>query len=139
MFRTTNIVYLALFLLLSTNLSHKGKSCFLLYDARVSFTNNLPQNSKPLNLHCASKNDDLGNHTVGYGESWGFKFCVNPFATLFYCDLNWGDKSMSVHAFDGKWYISAHDPCAGNRGNNCAWKVDSDGAKLPKGEVHHWE
>ncbi|GER35194.1 plant self-incompatibility protein S1 family [Striga asiatica] len=160
MFRIANIIRLSLFLLLSMNifraghscfwtytvhvnlvnnlpleskplyvycaskdddLGHHTLSCFLLYDARVSFTNNLPKNSKPLNLHCKSKDDDLGNHTLSYGESWGFKFCVNIFATLFYCNLNWGDKYMSLHAFDGKWYRSVHDPCAGNRGNNCAW------------------
>ncbi|GER48942.1 plant self-incompatibility protein S1 family [Striga asiatica] len=128
MLRTTNILYLTL-----------GESCFLTTKVFVTFVNNLPQNiSKPLYVHCASKNDNLGNHTLAtYGESWGFKFCPIPFTTLFYCDLNWGELFMSLHAYDAKWGYSPCDVYIERI--ECTWKVVSAGVSLPGGKYHPWE
>ncbi|GER48946.1 plant self-incompatibility protein S1 family [Striga asiatica] len=119
------------------NLLGTTRSCFFTTEIHVTFVNNLPQNSKPLFVQCASKDDDLGNHTLAYNESWGFKFCVIPFATLFYCNLNWGELFMSLHAYDANW---DYRPCEYVRnGLGCTWKVTSAGASLAEGENHPWE
>ncbi|KAF3457602.1 hypothetical protein FNV43_RR02260 [Rhamnella rubrinervis] len=45
-----------------------------------------------LTIHCKSKDDDLGVHTIAYNSYYYWKFRVNFFGrTLFFCGLNWTD------------------------------------------------
>lgn len=56
--------------------------------------NKLPQNSPPLMVHCASKNDDLGNHTLTFNQEFSWKFCENFFwNTLLHSEATWGKKT----------------------------------------------
>ncbi|CAA0806373.1 Unknown protein [Striga hermonthica] len=139
MLRATNILYLTSFFLLFSSLFYRGESCFFTTKVIVNFVNYLPQNdSKPLYVYCASKDDNLGNHTLAaYGDSWGFNFCPIPFTTLFYCDLNWGELFMSLHAYDAKWIYNPCDIYA--QKIECTWNVVDAGANLPGGEYHPWE
>ncbi|GFP91874.1 hypothetical protein PHJA_001331600 [Phtheirospermum japonicum] len=131
----TTIIYLALSFLLSTNLFHGTNSCFLRPKFHVGFYNRLPANiPKPLFVHCKSKDDNLGNHTLMPGQSWGFSFCDKFLSTLFICELHWnGLYRNNIVAFNAKWFFY---PCDGYK---CIWTVSASGATLPKGDFHYWE
>ncbi|GFQ03566.1 hypothetical protein PHJA_002500400 [Phtheirospermum japonicum] len=84
----------------------------------VYVVNNLPPNSL-LNLHCQSKDDDLGDHTLAVNQvfNWSFyddlgnktlrvnenfhwTFCQNFFGrTLFFCHFYWGSKQRVFTVF----------------------------------------
>ncbi|EYU37414.1 hypothetical protein MIMGU_mgv1a020317mg, partial [Erythranthe guttata] len=67
----------------------------------VSVYNNLPENTPPMLLHCQSKNDRLGYHTLAKGENFDFDFCP-VWRTLFFCHVWWNGKDI---AFDVYSYI----------------------------------
>ncbi|KAL7148271.1 hypothetical protein ABFS83_06G166900 [Erythranthe nasuta] len=100
--------YLFLFFILFACSIHKGKSCFFYRRIHISVVNKLPNDSLPLSLHCKSRNDDLGNHTLTQNQDFNFSFYVIPIFTLFTCDLMWGDKTSRVDVYDATWLV---DPC----------------------------
>ncbi|OAY55432.1 hypothetical protein MANES_03G153800v8 [Manihot esculenta] len=90
----------------------------------VNITNNLGANIE-LNVHCKSKNDDLGQQQIPYKDFWYFKFRPNFWGTtLFYCSMNWEQIShwfnIYVDARDNpkciicQWSIQAKGPCRFN-------------------------
>ncbi|KAK6137915.1 hypothetical protein DH2020_028341 [Rehmannia glutinosa] len=111
--------------------------CFILYNAShfqasacflprlkyyVYVINNLPPNStEPLKLHCASKDNDLGYHTLTLNQNFNFNFCDNPFATVFFCHLWWGNKNKAFDAYSARWN---RNPCIEH---HCYWATKSDG------------
>ncbi|KAF8394186.1 hypothetical protein HHK36_020393 [Tetracentron sinense] len=54
-----------------------------------------------LNLHCKSKDDDLGNHQLSYRQNytWGFKSTFFG-STLFWCNFQWGNVRDSHEVFN---------------------------------------
>ncbi|KAL3729227.1 hypothetical protein ACJRO7_026345 [Eucalyptus globulus] len=71
-----------------------------------------------LTVHCKSKNDDLGDHTITSTRSWGFKFRPNFFkTTLFFCSFAWPNE---FHRFD--IYDENRDECT-----ECIWTVFPNG------------
>ncbi|KAI3986366.1 hypothetical protein MKX01_002211 [Papaver californicum] len=61
---------------------------------------NVSNHIKPnLTIHCKSKDDDLGEHTLAYAEYFSWKFKVNIiFTTLFWCNMWWIDSNgKQVH------------------------------------------
>ncbi|KAF8394177.1 hypothetical protein HHK36_020384 [Tetracentron sinense] len=56
-----------------------------------------------LNLHCKSKDDDLGTHVLSYGQNytWGFRTNIF-FTTLFWCNFQWGNVSDSHEVFNAR-------------------------------------
>ncbi|KAL3650011.1 hypothetical protein CASFOL_006414 [Castilleja foliolosa] len=131
MFIKTIIIYIALSFLL-----YGSDSCFLIDRVHVNFINHLPNEfPQPLLVHCASKDDDLGNHTLTFNQMWGFSFCVIPFTTLFKCDLHWTGLglNLNVDAYDASW---VKNPCDKS---NCTWTVSVGGANLPNGDFHSWK
>ncbi|KAI3470518.1 hypothetical protein Pfo_027181 [Paulownia fortunei] len=96
---------LFLFFLIAFNIfqgfAHK---CFLTWKRQVHVMNNLPSNSPPLKLHCASGDDDLGYHTLRVNQDFNWTFCENFYPnTLFFCHLWWGSKQKTFDAFSSKW------------------------------------
>lgn len=60
------------------------------------------ENGRRMNIHCRSREDDLGYHVLEGGGATDWSFNVNLLGTtLFYCDVQWGD-SVWFHfdAFD---------------------------------------
>ncbi|GFP82853.1 hypothetical protein PHJA_000428400 [Phtheirospermum japonicum] len=134
MFTKITTIYIVLSYLLFANIFRGADSCFLYYKVHVTFINHLPAYfPQPLLVHCASKDDDLGNHTLTLNQRWGFAFCVKPFSTLFKCQLHWNGLKLSIDAYDAMWVLN---PC--DKGN-CAWTVSAGGAGLPRGNFHSWE
>lgn len=93
----------------------------------VHITNNLPSNSPPLLLHCASLQDELGNHTLYTGDDflWGFR--VNLFlSTMFFCRFRWSSNNVSHEVFNK----NMGDNCVDVKGFGnfkCLWSIRSDG------------
>ncbi|XP_060180869.1 S-protein homolog 5-like [Lycium barbarum] len=96
----------------------------------VHVLNELPIHSPKLKLHCASGDDDLGDHWLDVGTDFDWEFCANP-STLFFCHFWWGEKNQVFDVFndlhycvhDGKGYVPEFT-------TKCHWKVQADGFYL---------
>ncbi|KAI3470479.1 hypothetical protein Pfo_027142 [Paulownia fortunei] len=110
------------FILFANNF--QALACFFnsIYKFEVHVVNNLPPNTEPLLLHCASKDDDLGNHTLTLNQDFHFQFCLKPLFTLFFCRLRWGKKNKSFDVFNARWVPVI--PCTHHQ---CYWAAKSDG------------
>lgn len=87
------------------------------YTFEVHVINGFTDGSKPLIIHCKSKDDDLGEHSLKVGEDFRWHFKINIwFSTLFFCDFNWGQMSRTFNVFtfrkEGKF-------CS--KTGNCYW------------------
>ncbi|KAF9614921.1 hypothetical protein IFM89_021351 [Coptis chinensis] len=51
-----------------------------------------------LNIHCKSRDDDLGVHTLAYNQTYSFAFHKVPIIkpTYFKCSMDWWDNSNRV-------------------------------------------
>ncbi|XP_059630105.1 S-protein homolog 2-like [Cornus florida] len=80
-----------------------------------------------LNLHCKSKDDDLGNQFLSDGSSFQWRFRKNLIGTtLFFCSMSWNNVSGSFDI-----YVSQRDKglC-----KLCVWSVRKDGLYEYNGE-----
>lgn len=138
-------LYFLPFLILSTNLySHVTSStsdnpnCIFTRRFEVHVVNMLP-NSPPMTVHCKSRDDDLGEHTVVYWQDYNFHFCTKLIFTLFWCRIKWQSKNIAFDVFSGKWFPNR---CATGI---CYWAAKEDGIyfadelppNLPE-KVHPW-
>ncbi|KAL7148066.1 hypothetical protein ABFS83_06G152400 [Erythranthe nasuta] len=80
-----------------------AKGCLFAYKRNIHIFNDLPPKSAPLKLHCWSKKDDLGYHTLDVEKEFEWTFCGNfsP-STLYTCQLWWGSKDRAFEVFDEK-------------------------------------
>ena len=75
-------------------------------------------NHKVLNVHCKSKDDDLGNHVLKGNANFHVTFCVNVWATtLFWCNFNWENSHGGKY---NVWWATTliKDYC---NYDNCIW------------------
>ncbi|KAH7521870.1 hypothetical protein FEM48_Zijuj07G0077900 [Ziziphus jujuba var. spinosa] len=87
----------------------------------VQVYNKLGDDFLNLTIHCKSKDDDLGTHTIANNDYFYWKFRVSFFGkTLFFCELSWRDGS-GVYDI----YKTARDfhRCP----TKCDWEVLKDG------------
>lgn len=86
-------------------------------------------------VHCKSKDDDLGFHTLVFEGSWKFKFTPIFFpdlrSTLFFCSFTWPGNPHR-HYLD--IYDQNHDSCW-----YCRWKINIDGGCLNSHKCGHWK
>ncbi|KAJ9672600.1 hypothetical protein PVL29_025998 [Vitis rotundifolia] len=77
-----------------------------------------------LNIHCKSKDDDLGAHVLGFEQFFEFHFRPNVWGTtLYFCRFWWNSES---HWFD----IYDQDRDVGRCDEKCWWWVRAAGACL---------
>lgn len=83
-------------------------------------------------MHCASKDDDLGNHLLKQHEDLHWHFCQDVFSyTKFSCDFQWGDKKKKFDVFQHNLAkICAHKKV-------CSWTVKSDGFYFSADKPEH--
>ncbi|KAI3469944.1 hypothetical protein Pfo_026607 [Paulownia fortunei] len=111
------------FLILSACfLQTMARICFLTPKYIVHVVNNiLPISTSPLLVHCASGDNDIGNHTLYYEGDFTWSFCEQVFLrTLFFCHLSWGSKSISFDVFNSK----LRKDCSTSM---CYWEAQTDG------------
>ncbi|KAK9290466.1 hypothetical protein L1049_008636 [Liquidambar formosana] len=77
---------------------------------------------RAMNIHCQSRNDDLGYLVVPDGSETEWRFSVNFWGTtLFYCDVQWNNSNW--HHFDA--YSYKHDSARCR--TECSWMISKDG------------
>ncbi|EYU39676.1 hypothetical protein ABFS82_06G182900 [Erythranthe guttata] len=114
-------------------------NCVFTRKWEIRVVNRLPLYSiEPLQLHCASKNKDLGNHTLDVFEDLSWSFCDNIFGnTLFFCHLKWnsnrGPKHKAFDVFTSKWLAECGSGI-------CYWSADEDGIRFTGSDPpNHWQ
>lgn len=101
----------------------------------VHIFNKLPNNLPPLEIHCESKDDDLGSRSPGINEDYYWRFCVAiTNRTLFFCRFRWGSKYIVFDAYNDALYC-LKDLTVPNLINYCKWEVRSDGFYLEQYNV----
>ncbi|KAL8518030.1 hypothetical protein ACS0TY_009353 [Phlomoides rotata] len=86
----------------------------------VHITNNLPDNSPPLTVHCRSKDDDLGVKTIPVLADYNFSFCINPISTQYSCDFQWNGKAVALEIYKPPFRGTCSGPV-------CSYTVITDG------------
>ncbi|XVF76069.1 hypothetical protein PTKIN_Ptkin13bG0236600 [Pterospermum kingtungense] len=78
-----------------------------------------------LNIHCQSRDNDLGFAALPDGHAFEWRFSVNFWGTtLFYCDVQWDESGW--HRFDAYAYEWDSDRCQ----TECFWMISRDGLLL---------
>jgi len=109
----------------------------------VTIKNDIAPNPTPLDLtvHCKSKDDDLGFHTIKFREIYMFSFRPNVIPdlnTLFWCSFTWKGSPYRhyLDIYDERW-----DDCI-----HCNWKINNTngGCKVLKegpnyDQCLHWK
>lgn len=94
--------------------------CVFVPRFEVHVFNNLPP-GRPLLIHCASGNDELGYHNLNVNQSFHWDFCQTiAGTTIFFCHFWWGSKEKTFEVFDALW----KDKCSSGF---CVWAAKSDG------------
>ncbi|KAI3462008.1 hypothetical protein Pfo_018671 [Paulownia fortunei] len=93
----------------------------------IYIINYLPKNSSTLYAYCASKDNDLGTHSLDVGGYFHFDVRMNLFeTTLFYCRFQSASKLKMCDVFNRKLAGNCEtDDVDG--GNKCVWSVKEDG------------
>ncbi|KAK9122937.1 hypothetical protein Sjap_012539 [Stephania japonica] len=103
------------------------------FGKNVRVMNRLGQGAK-LNVHCMSRDDDLGYRVVADGDEFGWNFNVNAIGTtLFYCDVQW-EMGTWFH-FDV--YSASRD--ASRCSSECRWMIQRDGLYVFNQGKNLWE
>ncbi|KAF7819500.1 S-protein-like protein 5-like [Senna tora] len=107
----------------------KGGKAWILIppEVTVSITNII---DRDLTLHCKSKTEDLGVHTIKLNESYEFKFKPAPVLdiTLYFCGFRWSFESeTTLHRFD--IYEERRDQWC----TKCSWQLMPAGPCLNAG------
>ncbi|XVF55877.1 hypothetical protein PTKIN_Ptkin06aG0071800 [Pterospermum kingtungense] len=128
--RNTQKKSFTILLLLLFSLSRR----FVLGEVHVRIMNRLG-NHRTLNMHCQSKDDDLGHVAVPDGGEFEWKFSVNFWGTtLFYCNVHWDESGW--HLFDAYSYEWDSDRCR----KECIWMISKDGLLLSYNpEFGNWD
>lgn len=122
---------LSLLILIFTSL-HISQAFLIPDPVTVTLVNKI-EYGLPVNVHCKSKNDDLGVHTLALGQSYSFKFRPNVFGvTLFYCSFAW------VGQHEIYWFDVYNDKRDAGICTTCQWIIHEAGICLqnPKTADH---
>lgn len=118
--RNQNLL-LYIIILASCSIVHVAAFCVLTARYEVQVFNELSPTSSPLLLHCASRNDDIGQHILYANQNLKWHFCGRLFGrTLFFCHLWWGSKYQAFDVFNSGWANFCFHGI-------CTWEAKSDG------------
>ncbi|KAJ8769855.1 hypothetical protein K2173_008937 [Erythroxylum novogranatense] len=119
-----SVLFLLVFSLCNLGLSHR---------VHVSIKNSLG-NGKIMNIHCQSKDTDLGQQNVTDGNQIGWDFSPNAWGTtLFFCDLDW--QNVQQYHFDAYSYQRDFARCE----DQCSWLISTEGMYGFNGKTGFWE
>ncbi|KAL8048449.1 hypothetical protein ABFX02_07G066800 [Erythranthe guttata] len=93
-----------LLFLLSFNLPREIKAFVIMGRHTVNVKNELPNDFGQLEVHCASKDDDLGHHFLSSSEAFSWSFRANFWeTTLYFCHFWSGVKTKAFVVFNAGW------------------------------------
>ena len=79
-------------------------------------------------VHCRSKENDIGEKTIGWNESVHWQFCENIVSpsSLYYCHFYLGNREQTFDVFNG---VMKHDCVEKEKKDfwRCTWLLKSDG------------
>ncbi|KAI3847686.1 hypothetical protein MKX03_019496 [Papaver bracteatum] len=79
-----------------------------------------------LNIHCKSKDDDLGEHELAHGENFQWKFRINILdSTLYWCNMWWND--VNGRLVKGGYALYEAEREWNRCENECNFSVDAFG------------
>ncbi|PWA40533.1 Plant self-incompatibility S1 [Artemisia annua] len=87
-------------------------------------------NSKELiQVHCKSKDDDIGMKSIGFGQSVDWKFCENIFSpsTLYFCHVYKGSQEQVFDVFNDKIKQTCREKDQKKDYWACTWLIRPDG------------
>ncbi|XP_057731844.1 self-incompatibility protein S1-like [Arachis stenosperma] len=100
----------------------------------VSIKNRLGS-GKNMTLHCKSKDTDLGEHSIAYGDEFGWDFHDDVVGTtLFYCDLEW--ERVQEYHFDAYDFHRDFVRCGSD---GCSWLISAEGMYGSNSQTGIWE
>ncbi|KAL8228051.1 hypothetical protein R6Q57_015635 [Mikania cordata] len=101
----------------------------------VQITNLIVYNDA-MTIGCRSLDDDLGQHTLLYGESIKWKFKPNfSKTTLFYCNAMWKTDVIMHVDFDAYKYMRDNYGC----GSDCRWLFTINGVYAYDSKHNSWD
>lgn len=105
----------------------------------VYIRNGLPQSSpNPLTIHCYSKDDDLGFHTLKPSQFFKWDFSMNLFSTTLYsCSFVWGSKKISFEVFNAYLTPKCENTLPAFY-STCTWRVTESAFYLDEVKLHVW-
>lgn len=117
-------------LLLITPLDFSFAEICITATMEVHIINKLPSGLLPLQIHCESRDDDLGNHSTIVNEDYHWRFCAAiTNKSLFFCRFRWGMKYKVFDVFNDGYYC-IKGLTLPNFLNYCKWEVRSEGFYL---------
>ncbi|KAI3719140.1 hypothetical protein L6452_20034 [Arctium lappa] len=109
--------------------------CAAIGKVTVQITN-LIEYVKLMVIDCRSLDDDLGRHTLLYGQSMEWKFKPNfSKTTLFYCNARWETDIMLQIHFNAYDYMRDNYGC----GSDCRWLFTINGIYAYDSKHDSWE
>lgn len=104
---------------------HISKKIFGIHKTTVMIINDL-ENGHNLQVHCKSKNNDLGAKVIQPNMQYTFKFQPNVFSrnTLFFCSFIWAGENFKYFEI----YRENRDDC-----RKCIWLIRPYGSCLSLG------
>ncbi|KAL7135176.1 hypothetical protein ABFS83_11G075100 [Erythranthe nasuta] len=106
--------FILLNILIQSLASEKIWNCWPVGKVQITVFNRLPENTPPMLLHCQSRDDRLGYHTLAKDERFDFTFCP-VWRTVFFCHVWWNGKDIAFDVY--RW----------KRCELCMYEVRSDG------------
>lgn len=122
------------FFFVSSTLSLNQKS-WISPRIHMRIISGVPNNPKPLLIHCKSKDDDLGPHVLKTGEELDWHFGLDFFLrSVFTCSFNWDSKEQIIVVFKAHFF---------HYYKSCNWLVKPDGFYFNTGgsywvKKHDW-
>lgn len=104
----------------------------------VHVLNHLPSdNVEPLRLHCKSKDNDLGAHSITLQQDFNWNFCENLLGTtLFFCHLLWNSNTGPKHKV---FYVFSPTLSSKCISGYCYWSANIDGIYFTgESPPNHW-
>ncbi|CAI8584710.1 unnamed protein product [Vicia faba] len=130
------VLLFSMLLIVLVALQFKGGESSSFQNDKVTLTiTNTLQNNIQLGLHCQSKDDDLGVHTLRTSQSFAFTFRPNYFTidTLYFCRFTWASE---VHYFDV--YVQRRDFESDDCRHTCDYKIKESGPCRGGGHCFPW-
>lgn len=111
-------------------------SCFASVGYDIYIKNNMTQK---ISVRCQSKDDDIGNHTLGFNNQLHWHFCSNFLdSTLFFCHF-WRQQPHKEVILD-VYNDTIYHECYGKHDDHdrCDWLVAEDGFYLWSDSKKRW-